>query len=61
MKRRVRVAAGFLVVAALVGIGVYPVRKGIMVRYKPAVALRAKRRPTRRARRSLARRLLFWW
>lgn len=60
MRRRIQVAGGFLVVAALVGIGIYPVRKGITVRYRADQA-RRKRRPKRRGRRQIARRLLFWW
>ncbi len=62
MKHRVRVAAGLVVVAALVGIGVYPVRKGLSVRFKGSAAPRKKRPVSRRQRRrKLAQRLLFWW
>lgn len=56
MKHRARVIGGLLIAAALVGIGIYPVRKGLIVRYTPTKARRPKRR-----RRNRARWLLFWW
>lgn len=57
MNQRMRVVAGLLIAAGLVGIGIYPVRKGLTVRYRPAA-----RRTARRARRPNRRRwLLFWW
>ena len=56
VNQRMRVVGGLLIAAGLVGIGIYPVRKGLTVRYRPVA-----RRRARRARRNRRRWLLFWW
>ncbi len=43
MRNRWRVSIGFVIIAALIGIGVVPVRKGLTVRYHGAMAARAAR------------------
>ncbi|MBC8161358.1 MAG: hypothetical protein H7Z42_09075 [Roseiflexaceae bacterium] len=57
MQQRVKVVGGLLVAAALVGIGIYPVRRGLTVRYQPT---KSRRRAKRRAKPGWQR-LLFWW
>jgi hypothetical protein len=56
MRNRWRVSIGFIIIAALVGIGVVPVRKGLTVRYQAAVAARSARGQKRRPGRSRRRR-----
>lgn len=55
MGHRWRVTLGFVALAALVGIGVVPVRRGLTVRYRAAPAARPSRRPRRSVRRWLSR------
>lgn len=57
MKQRVKVVGGLLVAAALVGIGIYPVRRGLTVSYRPQAA----KRRTKQRRKSGLQRLMFWW
>lgn len=61
MKHQGKVAVGLVVAAALVGIGIIPVQRGLTVRYKgapPKPKKQPARKPTRRRRRSGLARLL---
>ena len=57
MKQRVKVVGGLLVAAALIGIGIYPVRRGLTMSYRPQAA----KRRTKQRRKSGLQRLMFWW
>jgi hypothetical protein len=59
MRNRWRVSLGFVIIAALIGIGVLPARRGLTVRYFGAPPARRSRAPKRRSRRHTRRGRLF--